>query len=290
MAYEESNPSDLTELFVRLSRGDLAFDIIEKTVDLEDGEKGRIVGIEVGKRQFEEDPPLHRAPRRNYRADSTEAFVRYAQKYGSADGSLIMVDVPAMEIGLCIDETSDVEKEYVTYPLAWSPAAITWKDAQFGMLDQEKLLTLLRRNESYVQNAADLILALSEIDATCEVRRHSSLDTPDGTSIGIQFTSGLNEEQRTTQIPTAITVTIPLLQLDVADTDSWVTLEFTLDTVLPRNTGEGVSFRLRCPTWDAVVTGRVETIVLDLEDALTDWTIVRGSFQRDQEPQHADSD
>jgi len=264
---------------LRVKRG-LVVDIVRGLVDETDPEKGRKIQLQVGPR-LEDEPPLRRAPRRDHRIDSAASFVTFATRYGSIEASLIMADVQGHTVTLCIDEESKEEKEYATYNLPLSGVALAWQASIKGELfTQDSLLNLLRQQDPYITGAESIMEVLSEISTESITKRDRKLDTPDGTAVGVSFSSALTGKATAAIIPTSLQLCIPLLAEDMANHANWMSMEVRLDLVYPRSADESLTFRLRCCEWDACLLGRVRQIVVGIESELAGWIICYGAFRR----------
>jgi len=257
--------------------GDLAVSLCRGLIDAANPDEGQRVELHV-RTLFPEEAPLPRAARRHYRVDDLESFQAFAHWYGDKEKSAILIDTtsdPAKAV-LCLDETLEVVREYVTYPLELSPETKSWREALDTPMTQECLLEFLELHRDAIRQSDALLSVLREIESTATVRRRAKLDAADGTEIGLVFTSALTNEETARQIPTSLVVNMPVLREDVGvQTDEVLVV---LQVVLPRSADESVRFRLRCLEWDMLIVKRIREVMSELCDALEGWPIMLGSF------------
>ena len=203
----------------------------------------------------------------------TESFVRYAQRYGSADRSLIMFSVDGCTLTLD-EQVERGDREVIRYPFEASEDRVDWGRALGKEMSHRDLLRFLMNHEHNLDDAEVLkTLRTLKVKATVDI---DSDVQDDGEKIGIVFNNG-GDGESLKKFKRRIGVTVPVLAQDITDAGAWLSTEVRLEVALPDEPNKPPKFSLHCSTWDQLLRRRAAEEGESIRQALGDgWAVIHG--------------
>lgn len=213
------------------------------------------------------------ADRRQHVLAETAAMLQYAQRYGTAEKSLLLYNMK--EATLILDETMERgQRELITLPFTRGDAFLAFREATRQTWAHKQLLKFLEQLAMYLYDPTVLI-KMREFRLHQEVLHDSAIEETEK-SIGIMVKTRAGDQTKAS-FPKSFKIHVPVLAQDELDEELWVTIEINLLVNMPDKPGEPATFSLFSPTMKALEQKRVQQEAGVLIDGLAGFAVLFGT-------------
>lgn len=219
---------------------------------------------------------------RQHTLTDTASFVAYAQRFGTKDKSIVMLNEQG---GVLVinEEPEKGARELINLALPVSDDWRSWTGALGVQTNHRGMLDFLLK-VSHTLEDPGILQAMRSLKLTAKVDHESDIHE-DGKNVGFMIKVNGGEELK--KFPKSWDIMLPVLEVDCDPDQAKAKLAsatIRLEVDLPAAANEAPTFRMICSTWKQVHTARIREECDAIAEQLEGWLVVRGNYDTKARP------